>query len=96
MPIYVHFSWLIVFALVFIALVFEEYLRIYPEGNTFFWSVQALFTARLFFASVLLQELSHSLMAKRRGLEVKDRTLYIFSEVVPKLRGDQKVPNKKH
>jgi Zn-dependent protease/CBS domain-containing protein len=79
--ILVHWSW---FAIVFLLTwwlatgFFEE---AYPDwSGTEAWAVSVI-TVVLFFASILVHELSHSIVAKRLGLPVKNITLFIFGGV---------------
>lgn len=77
----VHWSWFAIFALLtwWLAQGFfdDEY-----EGWTTAQRWAAAVVASLsFFASVLLHELAHSLVAKREGLPVKSITLFIFGGV---------------
>ena len=79
-PIGINYSWLIVFVL-FAILIANRYGDAYPwwpEAQR--WGV-ALATAFLFFGSVLAHELSHSLVAVRKGIPVHGITLFIFGGV---------------
>ncbi len=79
-PLGINYSWLVVFALVIFLMssTFEDMYPYWaPESR---WAV-AILTAVLFFASVLIHELSHSLVALARGIPVKGITLFIFGGV---------------
>jgi Zn-dependent protease len=79
--IHVDWSWIFIFLLVTWNLAGVVFPAIYPQmdfGNTLVLSVAA---SLLFFASVLIHELAHSLMAKARGLPVRRITLFIFGGV---------------
>ena len=78
--IFVDWSWLFIFALVTWSLG-ADFLFLHPSWG---WGVTwglAVAGALLFFASVLLHELAHSLVAQARGLPVRDITLFIFGGV---------------
>jgi len=75
-----HISWLII--LILIALSLSEYFR----GTNPGWSMplvwgMALLTTVLFFVSVILHELAHSLTALHRGLPVHTITLFVLGGV---------------
>ena len=75
-----HYSWFIIAALIVFSLG-EHFRQVNPSwssGET--WSI-ALFTAILFFGSLLLHELAHSLVAQVRGLKVKEITLFALGGV---------------
>lgn len=74
----INISWIVIFALLTYALA-TSYLPMNFEGvaATTAWMI-ALVMALLFFSSVLLHELAHSLVALREGTEVKKITLFIF------------------
>ncbi len=76
-----HWSWVFIFALItwsFAHGILEEY---YPDwSDTRRWGV-AVIVAVIFFISILLHELSHSLVAKARGIPVKGITLFVFGGV---------------
>lgn len=73
-------SWLIVFALVAVSM--AGYFRQgFPDPPTLqIWAV-ALGTSLTFFASLLLHEISHSLVARAKGLHVHGITLFLFGGV---------------
>jgi Zn-dependent protease len=80
--IYIHWSWFAIFFL----LVWSLAEGFYAEVGGSDWSdasrwVAAVITTLAFFASILLHELSHSLVAKRLGLPVASITLFIFGGV---------------
>jgi len=75
------FSWFIVFFLISFTLAEHFYPHYYP-GHSFivYWLVGAV-SAVLLFASVLLHELAHSLVAIRFGIPVREIDLFIFGGV---------------
>ena len=90
----VHVSWLVIFGLVTWSLavgVFPDApgLGGLPEWQ--YWLLGAI-TALLLFASVVVHELAHSLVAKSRGLGVRSITLFIFGGV-SNLAGEAKKPS---
>ena len=81
-PIYLHPTWFLVFLLVTWALV--SYLR-QPE-HAADWSgatqlLAASCTSALFFVSIVLHELGHSVLALRHKVPVRSITLFIFGGV---------------
>lgn len=80
--VFVHWSWFAIFTLLVWSLAEGFYADV--GGND--WSdgvrwVAAVVTSLAFFTSVLLHELSHSLVAQRLGLPVASITLFIFGGV---------------
>jgi Zn-dependent protease/predicted transcriptional regulator len=76
-----HYSWFFIFALVTWALAAGYFPSTYPT-----WSLSAriaagLITSVLFFGSVLVHELMHSIVAQRQGIPVQSITLFIFGGV---------------
>jgi Zn-dependent protease/CBS domain-containing protein len=77
----VHYSWFVIFFLLLWWLAEGFFGEVYDSWSvTEAWAAAAAATL-LFFASVLLHELAHSLTAKRLGLPVSSITLFIFGGV---------------
>ena len=77
----VHPSWLIILGLVSWTLSAEAFPAAYEDWSTAaYWAVGTA-AAVLLFVTVLLHELAHALVAKRRGLDVPRITLFIFGGV---------------
>src|SRR5437879_7887828 len=77
----VHFSWLFLFALVAWSVATGAIPSEFPNWNAVsYWSVGAL-AALTLFVSILAHELSHSLVARARGLEVEGITLFLLGGV---------------
>ncbi len=80
-PIYVHASWLAVYALITWTLAVGYFPHVLPNLPTAAYWINGLVAALLLFASVLLHELSHSFVARAYGLEVRGITLHVFGGV---------------
>lgn len=76
-PIYLHPSWLIIFALITITIGLQFTAQHPHWSPTEHW-VLGVATSLLFFASVLFHELCHSVVALRYKLPVKSITLFVF------------------
>jgi Zn-dependent protease len=77
----VHWSWFFIFFLVtatFATVRLEDY---FPDWTSSRRWVVGAFIALLFFLSILLHEMSHSLIARRYGIPVSSITLFIFGGV---------------
>jgi Zn-dependent protease len=80
-PIAVHPSWLVIFALFAWSLARGHFPIEYPGWDTLtYWIVGAI-TALLAFGSVLVHELGHSWVALRNGLPIRGITLFVFGGV---------------
>jgi Zn-dependent protease/CBS domain-containing protein len=77
-PIALHPSWFVIFLIVTYTMAASELPRTFKTWDEgLYWIVGAIISL-LFFASVLAHELSHSLVAHRFGIHVRDITLFIF------------------
>lgn len=80
-PIIVDGSWLLIFGLVTFILAREVYPQQLPDSSTGFHVLIAGFSALLFFVSIILHELAHSVVAKAYKIPVKSITLFLFGGV---------------
>jgi Zn-dependent protease/predicted transcriptional regulator len=77
----IHFTWLIIFGLVVWSLAVGVFPGERPNwGANTYWAL-AIAAALLFFLSVLIHELSHSLIAISQGNKVAGITLFVFGGV---------------
>ena len=75
-----HYSWLLIAVLVVFSLA-GQFAFTNPEwGSTVIWGL-AILTALLFFAAIVVHELSHAAVAKARGLPVRSITLFALGGV---------------
>src|SRR5688500_4713942 len=80
-PVYVHFSWVVIFGLIAWTLATGYFPQRYPNlPVTSYWA-QGLLASLLFFVSIVLHELGHSLVARRSGIGIRSITLFIFGGV---------------
>jgi Zn-dependent protease len=77
----VHPSWLLIFGLVTWSLATGYFPFVLRGLDEMAWWILGLVAAILLFASVLVHELAHSLVAKAQGLEARSITLFIFGGV---------------
>jgi Zn-dependent protease/CBS domain-containing protein len=77
----INVSWLIILVLLTVSLATGWFPQLYPGWSTATYWIVGLISALLLFVSVLLHELAHSLVARQRGLPVKNITLFIFGGV---------------
>jgi Zn-dependent protease/CBS domain-containing protein len=80
-PVYVHFSWFVIFGLIAWTLATGYFPQHYPNlPVTSYWA-KGLVASLLFFVSILLHELGHSLVARASGIGIRSITLFIFGGV---------------
>lgn len=78
--IYINYSWIIIFLLVMWT--FYSYLGTLNIAGTTGLKLAASFIySVIFFASLLLHELSHSYVAKKNNIEIRNITLFLFGGV---------------
>jgi Zn-dependent protease/CBS domain-containing protein len=80
-PIYLHFSWLIVFALIVWTLSTGYFPAQYPDLPASSYWAKGLVASVLFFVSILLHELGHAVVGRRHGVPTRSITLFIFGGV---------------
>lgn len=80
-PVFLHVSWLVIFGLVTWTLATGYFPERYPDLSPRGYWLRSLAASLLFFASILLHELGHSLMARRHGIDIRSITLFIFGGV---------------
>jgi Zn-dependent protease/predicted transcriptional regulator len=79
-PIFLHTSWFVIFALITFSLE-SEYASVHAQWTTQQnWGL-ALVTSLLFFGSVLFHEMSHSMVARHYRIPVVSITLFFFGGV---------------
>jgi Zn-dependent protease len=78
--IQVHYTWLVIFALLSLSLG-VNFREAYPAWGEWVAYGAALAGVLLFFTSIVLHELGHSLVALARGIPVRSITLFIFGGV---------------
>src|SRR5262245_26512030 len=76
--IYLDWSWIFIFLLVTFGLAGGILFVWHPDWNPWLTWAVAVAASLLLFASVLLHELAHSLVAKARGLPIRKITLFLF------------------
>jgi Zn-dependent protease len=70
-----HFSWFLIAVLIVFSLS-GDFHKSHPQWSSNLVLALAVLTAVLFFVSLLLHELSHSLVAKAYGIPVREITQY--------------------
>jgi Zn-dependent protease len=80
-PIKLHFNWFLTAGLVAWALSAAYFPQTYPGWQTETYWLVGTASAALFFLSVLLHELGHSITAQREGVVVNSITLFVFGGV---------------
>jgi len=86
----IDWSWLLILLLIVWNLT-SAFSQAHPEWEMLFSVGMGLIASILFFLSVLLHELAHSLVAKSQGIPVSDITLFLFGGV-SNIREEPKSP----
>jgi Zn-dependent protease/predicted transcriptional regulator len=80
-PVYLHFSWLILFGLLAWTLATGYFPALDPHLPRLSHWIEGLVASLLLLASILLHELGHAVAARRSGLEIQSVTLFVFGGV---------------
>jgi Zn-dependent protease len=80
-PVRLHFTWFLIAALITWSLAVGYFPQANPGWDPLTYLIVGAVASLLFFASVLLHELGHSILALREGVPVKSITLFIFGGV---------------
>ncbi len=80
-PLRINFSWMVIFAAVTYFLIAGGFPARYPWWSPGTYIVAGILTSVLFFVSVVLHELAHSIVARILGIPVHSITLFIFGGV---------------
>lgn len=88
--IYLHFSWWFVFLILTWSLATGFFPHYYPDLSAQAYWLMGITAAILLFVSVLLHELSHSLVARWKKIKVSSITLFFFGGVAHISKEDMK------
>jgi Zn-dependent protease/CBS domain-containing protein len=91
-PIYIDYSFFLIFGLIVWSVGFVLMPSEYPELSQFAYLAIGLVSAILLFVSILVHELAHSIIAKRNGLHIARITLFLFGGV-SEIQGQPDDPN---
>jgi Zn-dependent protease/CBS domain-containing protein len=87
----IHPSWLVIAALLTFSLAEGSIREVFPGWSSGAVWLAGAVAAILFFASVVAHELSHAVLARRFGMQVRGITLFIFGGAT-ELEGDPRRP----
>jgi Zn-dependent protease len=90
-PIFLDYTWFIVLGLITWTLAAGYFPAQYPDLPVATYWAKGLVAALLLFASVLVHELGHSIVALRNGIGIVSITLFIFGGVA-RLREEPRTP----
>jgi Zn-dependent protease/predicted transcriptional regulator len=77
----IDYSWFIIFALIVYTFTFSYFPQVLPGKSLWLIIIVALISAILFFFSILFHEVSHSITSIKKGIPVKQITLFIFGGI---------------
>ncbi len=80
-PVYIHFSWVVIFGLITWSLATGYFPAHYPDLPASSHWAKGLVASFLFFVSILVHELGHAVVALRHGIGIRSITLFIFGGV---------------
>ena len=91
-PIYINYTWFIVFSLVVYTLAEITFPGFGPYYKPVIRWIMAFVAAVILFSSILLHELSHSYVAQRQGIRIKRITLFVFGGIA-QMVGESRSPS---
>ncbi len=77
----IDYSWFVIFALIAYFFGFSYFPRVLPGISIWLIAIITIISALLFFFSILFHEVSHSITSIRKGIPVKQITLFIFGGI---------------
>lgn len=77
----VHWTWLVIFALLTATLATGFFPVVAPGLNAIVYWMMGAVAAILLFGAVLAHEMAHSLVARSQGMSVSSITLFIFGGI---------------
>ena len=80
-PIYLDYSWFVIFFLIVWTISYSLMPSVFPGLSPFYSLIIGVVTALLFFASLLVHELAHCIVARRNGLRIRRITLFLLGGV---------------
>ena len=80
-PVYLDYSWFVIFFLLVYTIGFSLMPATYPGLNEFEYLLIGVVTSLLFFVSLLLHELAHCIVAKRNGMTIRKITLFLLGGI---------------
>jgi len=90
-PIYVNYTWFVVFGLIVWTLAMGYFPQLGPYYPPLTRWTMAFIAAIILFSSILLHELSHSYVAQRNGIKIKSITLFVFGGIAHMI-GESRTP----
>ena len=91
-PIYINYTWFIVFSLVVYTLAVSYFPYLGPYYEPAVRWIMAFIAAIILFSSILLHELSHSYVAQKQGIRIKSITLFVFGGIA-QMAGESRSPS---
>ncbi|MFQ5799341.1 MAG: site-2 protease family protein, partial [Bacteroidota bacterium] len=88
-PIGMNYTWFIVFVLIALSLT-TQFADLHPSWSYAEHLILGIVTSILFFGSIVLHELGHSMLALRYGIPVQAITLFVFGGVAQITREPEK------
>ena len=91
-PIFIDYSWFIIFLLIVYTVGFGLMPGSYPNLSWIEYLSIGVLSAIVMFASIVVHELAHSIVAKNSGLQIAKITLFLFGGA-SEMEGEPSEPN---